>query len=380
MAVTYGFYNSLSNDRLYDATDFSAIFDGIINDGVFMSIGNNLIVTPNGGMSVAVGTGRAWFNSTWTFNDSPLILTLDATSPTLNRIDLIILEVNESSAVRANSIKVLKGSNASTPTAPTLTNTTEIHQYVLAQIYLNAGLTTITTSKITNRVGSSNTPFVTGILKTVDVDSLLAQWEGQFQTWFTDLQNELDTNQAANLQNQINTIEADNWVTTPRILDSAITKDKIQNRTKRIIFPAGGFQYSGSGASGQRDLYGMKVEKTATTFVPATFQGQIPLDFVSDAKVYLAIGWTWYEIPTYTYRVRVVMHKGIGDNISSELDVSYDWSFNSIPGAGITSHVSAAIEIPNAQPGWFISGVVSTHVNGTYMALRMAYLEYVADS
>lgn len=380
MAVTYGFYNSLSNDRVYDATDFSAIFNGVINDGVFMSIGDKLIVTPSSGRTIAVGTGRAWFNGTWTLNDSALLLTLDTPSPTLNRIDLIVLEVNESSAVRANSIKVIKGSNASVPVEPALTNTTEIHQYVLASIYLNAGLTTITASKITNKVGSADTPFVTGILDTVSVDDLLAQWENEFTLWFQDLQNELDTNQASNLQNQINTIEADNWVTTQRILDSSITIAKIQNRTKRIIFPAGGYQYSGSGFEGQRDMFGMKVEKTTTTFVTATFQGQIPLDFVSDAKVYLSIGWTWYEIPTYTYRVRVIMHKGTGDNVSSELDVTYNWSFNSIPAAGITAHVSPAIIIPNAQPGWFVSGVVSTHVDMTYMALRMAYLEYIADS
>jgi hypothetical protein len=380
MAVTYGFYNSLAGDRVYNATQFSSIFEGIINDGVFMSVGDKLLVVPSSGLTIAVGTGRAWFNGTWTNNDAPILITLDAASPTLSRIDLVILEVDESSAVRANSIKVIKGANASVPTEPTLTNTAEVHQYVLASIYLSPGVTTITASKITNRVGSANTPFVTGILKTVNVDDLLTQWEDEFQTWFEDLQDELDANQASNLQNQINAIEADDWVVNNRILDNTITVAKIQNRTKRIIFPAGGFQYSGSGSTGQRDLYGMKVEKTATTFVPATFQGQIPLDFVSDANIYLAIGWTWYEIPTYTYRVRVLMHKGTGDNISSELDVIYNWSFNSIPGAGITSHISPAIAIPNAQPGWFISGVVSTHVDMTYMALRMAYLEYVADS
>ena len=39
MTVSYGFYNSLNGDRKYNARHMSMIFDGIIRDGVFMSIG-----------------------------------------------------------------------------------------------------------------------------------------------------------------------------------------------------------------------------------------------------------------------------------------------------------------------------------------------------
>ena len=39
MALTYGFYNSLNGDRKYNAMDISRLFDGLIKDGVFMSIG-----------------------------------------------------------------------------------------------------------------------------------------------------------------------------------------------------------------------------------------------------------------------------------------------------------------------------------------------------
>ena len=39
MALTSGFYNSINGDRTYNAEQMSSIFDGIINDGVFASIG-----------------------------------------------------------------------------------------------------------------------------------------------------------------------------------------------------------------------------------------------------------------------------------------------------------------------------------------------------
>lgn len=381
MTVTFGFYNSLNHDRVYNATDFSKIFDGVINDGIFMSVGDHLAVTPNGGMNVAVGTGRAWFNGTWTNNDSPIILTLDNSSPTLNRIDLIVLEINSGEEFRTNSFKIIKGTAASVPSEPSLGNTTERFSYVLASVYITKGTTVITTGNIFNRIGTANTPFVTGILDTVSVDGLLTQWEAQFLDWFENLQDELDANQATNLQNQINTIEADNWVTTPRIADNSITIAKIVNQTRRVIFPAGGHQYSGSSPSGQSHFLGMEVCKTSTRFEAASFQGMIPLDYVGDGKVYLAIGNTLGDLPVYTYRVRVMMHKGIGDIMGSELDITYNWSFNHVLDySNAKSYISPAIILPNPQPGWFVSGVVSTHVDMTYMALRLAYLEYTADS
>lgn len=39
MAFTYGFFNSLNGDRKYTAEQLSSIFDGLITDGVFDSIG-----------------------------------------------------------------------------------------------------------------------------------------------------------------------------------------------------------------------------------------------------------------------------------------------------------------------------------------------------
>ena len=203
MTVTFRFYNSLDHDRVYNATDFSKIFDGIINDGVFMSVGDHLAVTPNGGMAVAVGTGRAWFNGTWTNNDSPFLLTLDASSPTLNRIDLIVLEINTAEDTRTNSIKIIKGTAASVPSEPSLGNTSERFSYVLASIYVNNALTTITQSNITNHIGTGNTPFVTGILETVNTDDLLTQWEDEFQTWFDNLSIVLSGEVAGNLQVEI---------------------------------------------------------------------------------------------------------------------------------------------------------------------------------
>ncbi len=232
MTVTYGFYDSLSGDRRYNAMEFSSLLDSIIRDGVFLSIGQALAVTAGTGLHVAVGVGRAWFNHTWTYNDSAL--TLDITTPhaVLDRIDTVVLETNSDQATRANSIKVIDGTPSASPVPPTLTHTSTVHQYPLANIYVGNQVTQIDQQNITNKVGTSECPFVTGILETIDIDLLFAQWDDDFQTWFTFLQNELDANQAANLQAQIlehdHSEELHAKIPTDGLLDGAISLLKLQ--------------------------------------------------------------------------------------------------------------------------------------------------------
>ena len=212
MALTFGFYDSLNHDRLYNAQQMSAIFDGIINDGVFASVGSHFSVVPGTGMHVLVKSGRAWFNSTWTLNDSDIDLTIDAADSLLGRIDTVVLEVNSEQATRANSIKVVKGTAASTPAKPTLTNTTTVHQHPLAHITVAKNTTAITASMIEIVVGKTDCPFVTAILQTTDITNLFEKWENDFQTWFSTVRSTIDGDVALNLQNQIDA----NWRKTLR--------------------------------------------------------------------------------------------------------------------------------------------------------------------
>lgn len=222
MSVTCGFYNALNHDRLYDAIQVSSIFDGIINDGVYATYGDHLMVRAAGtDMTVTVGTGRAWFNHSWTLNDAILRLTVPLADLLLTRIDCVVLEVNSSIETRNNSIYVIAGTPGTNPERPTLINNEEIHQYPLAYIEVNPEVTSIGQEKITNMIGTSACPFVTGIIDTIQTDDLILQWEAQFEkfmlklsnnqqamwnelnAWFNNLRVILDGNVATNLQNQI---------------------------------------------------------------------------------------------------------------------------------------------------------------------------------
>lgn len=205
MAVTSGFYNSVSGDRKYNALQMSSIFDGIIEDGVYSTIGDHFSVTAGTGNTVIVGTGRAWFNHTWTLNDADYPVTLEPSEVVLNRYDAIVIEVNGSNAVRGNSIKVIKGTPGSSPSKPSLAKgDNNIWQHPLAYVYVPAGSSSISQSNIEYVVGKSECPFVVAAVQSVNIDSLVAQWQDEFDTWFDNLEYQLSGDVAGNLQNQIN--------------------------------------------------------------------------------------------------------------------------------------------------------------------------------
>lgn len=191
--VTCGFFNSDSTDkRSYDAMDFSKLFDGMVTDGVFASIGDCLIVKPSSGTTVNIGTGKCWFNHTWTLNSDILPIVCDPADGLLNRIDAIVLEVNSTQSVRDNCFKYIKGTPATEALKPILTNTEYIHQHALCYINRPMGSTEITEANIENVVGTAETPFITALLQTVSVDELLGQWRAQLNDFIADRQSDVD--------------------------------------------------------------------------------------------------------------------------------------------------------------------------------------------
>jgi len=224
---SYGFYNAVAHDRQYNANQISRMFDGIIQDGIFSTIGNAFDVVPldTPGVGVKLKPGKAWLDHTWNNLDS--IVTINLTSVGLtnqSRIDALAIDVNVEE--RTNEIVVVEGTQASTPTKPTLIRETDsdgnhIHwQYPLAYITVRgANASVVTASDIEKTVGSveGGTPFVFGAMNSLTVDQLVTQWEAQwndqldlnqaeFNAWLANLEDQLDDNQAAHLQNEIDNL------------------------------------------------------------------------------------------------------------------------------------------------------------------------------
>lgn len=248
MTVTSGFFNSKNHDRVYDATQFSSFFDGLITDGVYQSIGDAFMVSayPDGNSAVLVGTGRAWFNKTWTVNDVLMLLDLDPPSTLLDRIDAIVLDIDRSEAVRKNSIIVVKGEYSENAQRPTLIHNDVHDQYPLAYVRVPHGDDSpIEQRYISNMVGTSECPLVAGFLESMDITMFIAQMEDKFNKWFDDLETNLSGDVAANLQNQINQLEED----VAEASQGAISLDTLE-KAKNVSISVSSIAKPNSGGSG----------------------------------------------------------------------------------------------------------------------------------
>lgn len=217
MSVTYGFFNSVNRDRLYDANQFSSIFNGIILDGVFSSVGDKFMVTPGEGLSLVVGTGRSWFNGHWTYNDAPVVIDIPAPVDIYGMYYALIIDVDE--VERTAGIALIHGASALDPVKPNLIRSEIKNQYAIAYIKVGGrGTTEIFPENIEYVVGSEGTPLVTGLIQQATVGDLITNWklewenetEGlkdEFDLWFRDLKNELSGDVAGNLYTEINDVK-----------------------------------------------------------------------------------------------------------------------------------------------------------------------------
>lgn len=209
MTVSSGFFNSVNHDRLYDAEQLSSIFDGVIVDGVYENVGEAFNVTayPDANSTVLVGTGRAWFDHTWTLNDSRFSIKLDPPNEMLGRIDAIVIDVNKERDTRKNSIIYLKGDESQPDFPPALINTENHKQYPIAYITRHATQDgPISQSDIEITVGTGACPIATGVLEAQNLENLMQQLNAEFNEWWEGIKDLLDENTATNLQNQIDAI------------------------------------------------------------------------------------------------------------------------------------------------------------------------------
>lgn len=192
MPVYGGFFNSVSGDRKYDAEDMNTLFEGMVADGVFSAIGDVFVVSATTGMQVSIGSGKAFFLNSWVKNTADAFKTLSDSHSTYDRIDIVALDFDKSSGVRANTIVVVEGTPSGTPVPPTLSDTTTHLQVPLAHIYVDAAASFISQGKITNKVGTVDCPFITGLLDQVDIATLLTQWEADYNVWKAGIEADLD--------------------------------------------------------------------------------------------------------------------------------------------------------------------------------------------
>lgn len=198
-------WNDVNGDRLYDAEDFMRFFAAFLKTGVVMSFEEGLRVhSAQNGMNIQVGKGSGVIDGNSYMNDEAIAIQVNVASSVQNRIDSVVLRMDKNARDTYLYYK---------PSDTTVVRNDVIYELQLAKISVKMNATQITDADITDMRSDStvcgwSTPFdninIDGIVD--QYKSIFAQADINFQDWFQNLKNQLDDNQAANLQNQIDAI------------------------------------------------------------------------------------------------------------------------------------------------------------------------------
>jgi hypothetical protein len=164
MAEIYSFFNSITGDtRTYNADDWARYFDKFIETGIY-NYADNLAVTAAGiDMSVNVGIGVAFIDGRMYENTASLNLAVDTAEVTDDRIDLVVVRLDNNQSARYIKCFVKKGTPGTLPVAPTLQNDAYVQEIALAEIFVTAGKSFIDSTQLTDKRSTDYVnPFVDG--------------------------------------------------------------------------------------------------------------------------------------------------------------------------------------------------------------------------
>lgn len=160
---------------------------------------DNLAVTADDGLSVSVSDGIGWIandeaDGTVFWNDyehensTKLSLPIELPDAIYPRIDRVVVSWETINYVAKPSIDILKGTAASSPVPPSLTNTNLKRQISLAQIYVPEAASKINPDNITDERLNED---VCGLVTAgIGVDTSVMQ--GQFSEFLAQIKKELD--------------------------------------------------------------------------------------------------------------------------------------------------------------------------------------------
>lgn len=196
MAERSGFYASTTtNPRKYGNTDMNMVFARLISNGVFATPqgtpSNQLQVMANDGLEVTIKSGIGYFANKWYENTTDLVKSIVQGS-VVDRTDYVVVRADENENEKRTYVLVKTG-NTTTGVAPSLIDDGTIKEYLLAKIHVPALAVSITQDMIEDCRGTAECPWVTSIVQQVDTSTLWLQFKTAFDTWFSNLRENLTT-------------------------------------------------------------------------------------------------------------------------------------------------------------------------------------------
>lgn len=179
MAMKSGFFNSKNGDRKYNAEDIGRYFEHILSSGLFKNITDCMKVSAAGGMNLNVAPGAGLINCRWFKQETPEMLTIGTANAALPRFDSVVVRLDTSDNVRAISLDVVQGTPASSPAEMPPVRTENIHEFILALVYVPAGATSIEPGFITD---VRDNEWYCGYVRSMTEAPVLKRMAGTFRT------------------------------------------------------------------------------------------------------------------------------------------------------------------------------------------------------
>ncbi len=219
------------HDRTFVAEDFARYFRVFISSGVFMNKTDNLQIFANGDMTVTLKPGGLMINGYRYEVEREIIVQLEPADGVLNRIDRI--SATWSKEDRDIHYTLQRGVSSYEPEPPVCRRTADYKDYVLADIYVKAGVILIKQSDITDQRLNSTVCGLSAPFKEIDTKLIFdqlqafyketvennAEWEAEkrdaFETWFQSMKDQLSEDAAGfllrvtdELRNDVNDLTA----------------------------------------------------------------------------------------------------------------------------------------------------------------------------
>ena len=213
--VTYTVDGTPEYDRAVTSEPYRNLIKNMFTTGVNPKDSAAFQVGTAEGMNVAVTGGFAIVEGMMNLETETRTLAVQVASSEYDRIDSVVLRLDDNDDVRTCDLYVVKGTPAETPTRPALTRAGSIYEIGLADLFIGKNSTSISAEKITDtRFEAERCGVVAPIaeIDTTTLNKLMEEYQKEnqasFESWVASLKDILDEETAGHLQTEIEALQS----------------------------------------------------------------------------------------------------------------------------------------------------------------------------
>lgn len=249
--VTYDEYGNPIYDRAVDSEFLRKFYRKDRSNGVVaLDNSNSFLVSSYSGMTIKVNAGMCFINGAYAIEDDERELIVEASDVNQDRIDSVVLRLNDNTNVRSIDLYIVKGIPATIPTPPTLTREGGVYELGIADIFIPKNSSAITNERITDTRLNTERCGYSLPLQEIDTSGLYQQLQDQIEKNIELIQSAIDETTASLLSNRIDDVAEDVNQNTADInqntADIVTLNTNLENNYTKCLIKKARIQYNGT--------------------------------------------------------------------------------------------------------------------------------------